>query len=107
MQHAQQVRHGIVVVIGVDAVRTRQLRPSAQRIPSTSLRTGSAEAELPGQRVGQRCEAIQRVVVVGIGRAIGGSQRFAVRRRVVGVAVLEIMSSIRLVEMRWSVHLER
>jgi hypothetical protein len=46
MQHAQQMRHRIVAVIRVHAVWPRQLRPPAQRIV--------AEAELPGQRIGQR-----------------------------------------------------
>ena len=77
MQHAQQPRQRVVAVVGVDAIRTRQLRSPAQRIV--------AEAELAGQRVGQRRQPVQRVVVVGVGRPVGRGQGLAVRRRVVSV----------------------
>jgi hypothetical protein len=63
VQHAQQVRHRIVIVIYVDAVGPGQLRPAAQRIV--------AEAELAGQRVGQGRQPVQRVVVAGIRAPVG------------------------------------
>jgi len=51
-----------------------------------------AEAELAGQRVGQTAQPIQRVVLIHVGRTVGRGQRRADRRRVVGVAVLEVVA---------------
>jgi hypothetical protein len=83
VQHAQQVRHCIVAVIRVDSVRSRQLRPPAQCVV--------AEGELPGQRVGQRRQPVQGVVLIRVGRVVGRDQPRPVRGRVVAVAVLEIV----------------
>jgi len=51
-----------------------------------------AEAELPDQRVGQRQEPVQRVVVVAGCAAIGRSQRLAIRGRVIRVRILEVLA---------------
>ena len=55
-------------------------------------RLAASHVLLPGQRVGQRRQPVQRVVLVVIARSVGRHLPGAVRRRVVGVRVLEVVS---------------
>jgi hypothetical protein len=51
MQHAQQIRHGIVGVVRAHAIGPRELESAAQRV--------IAEIELAGQRVRESIEPVQ------------------------------------------------